>query len=513
MLRSAVLSVLCVGLLVSPGLAGEEPKEKKKPAPPAPQDVIDAVRYVNSKAFTAPPTKFRAGHVTARQLPASAVTRTERGFSVKLPANAPVPTPTVSNGRVFVSGGFHSKEYFCFDAKTGALRWGINLDDDGPTSAVVEDDVVVFNTESCTVFAVDANTGKQLWSLWLGDPLLTTPTIANGIVFTSYPAAGHAPAPQNKTPKKYVPPTHVLGAFELKTGKILWQRWIDSDVMSAPIAVGKVLYATSFSGTVYMFDQATGKVLSAVKQRATSAPIVANGRMFLSARIDGMDEQLAREALRALSTSGRSVSYEVQARKAEYLDRSVQAGSDYEEKGVAMDAMNGFGGAAPAAANAAAGLANIGQGRVSTLQAFQGSRGMSMPGNNFNTMGDELVCTDPVSGATRWAVKIDGDLRRAGGFLASSPAAAGGFVFIATLKGEVLRIDPADGKIAERYAVASPIRSQPAIVGGRIYVGTQDGRLVCIDTGKAAYDGWSTWGGNAAHTGVVESKKAAPRAK
>src|SRR5262249_25851899 len=160
---------------------------------------------------------------------------------------------------------------------TGELVWGVTLDDDGPSAAVCADGVTVFNTESCTIFALDAKTGKQLWSYFLGDPLTSTPTIANGKVFTSYPAAGRGGqaqqqnlnpannAPQDKKaaakPKdnqaaKAGPPcSHVLAAFDLKTGKILWQRWIDSDVMTAPVAVDKDLYATSFAGVVYKFSQ------------------------------------------------------------------------------------------------------------------------------------------------------------------------------------------------------------------------------------------------------------------
>src|SRR5207249_6931834 len=134
-------------------------------------------------------------------------------------------------------------EFYCFDATTGALKWAINLDDDGPTAAVCDNSVCVFNTESCTLFAVDADTGKHLWSHWLGDPLTSTPTIANGVVFTSYPAAGGGgvgqvpanPAANNAAPQagaqqaanaappaaaaKGGPPcSHVLLALELKTG-------------------------------------------------------------------------------------------------------------------------------------------------------------------------------------------------------------------------------------------------------------------------------------------------------
>ena len=49
---------------------------------------------------------------------------------------------------------------------------------------------MVYNTESCTIFAHDAKSGKLLWSYWLGDPLMSSPSIAAGRVFAAYPASG-----------------------------------------------------------------------------------------------------------------------------------------------------------------------------------------------------------------------------------------------------------------------------------------------------------------------------------
>jgi outer membrane protein assembly factor BamB len=173
-----------------------------------------------------------------------------------------------------------------------------------------------------------------------------------------------------------------------------------------------------------------------------------------------------------------------------------------------LDAGNGFGGGiAPAAANTTASLGNVGQDNVSTMQAFQGSRMAYMAGNTFNCMGDELVCTEAGTGNIRWRFKLEGDLKKEGGFLGSPPATAGGRIFLATLKGEVLQSDPATGAIEKKYAVGSPVRSQPVIEGGRIYVGTQDGRIVCFDTGDSKFTGWNHWGCNAARTGTPNEKK------
>ena len=85
---------------------------------------------------------------------------------------------------------------------------------------------------------------------------------------------------------------------------------------------------------------------------------------------------------------------------------------------------------------------------------------------------------------------------------------AGGRHLLTTLKGEVLRLDPEDGKVAARYNVADAVRYQPAVEDGKIYVGTETGKVVCLDAGDKKFTGWPCWGGNAAHTGVpVEEGK------
>jgi outer membrane protein assembly factor BamB len=150
---------------------------------------------------------------------------------------------------------------------------------------------------------------------------------------------------------------------------------------------------------------------------------------------------------------------------------------------------------------------NVGQANVSTMQAFQGSRPLLYGDALFNCMGDEIVCTNPTDGKTRWSVKLNGDLEKQGGHLAAPPAAAGGSIFISTLEGNVIQMELEKGKVEKTWKVGAPIRSQPAIEGGRIYVGTQDGKVICINTGDARLTGWSTWGGNAAHTNLAAPTK------
>lgn len=531
---AAGTSLLLVGSKVVTSCEGpEKPKDEK---PPEEVDILDKVKEWNSDKFASPPTQFRQGHVTEKKLDAKALTANKNGFTIQLPAKAPIPTPSIHKGKLFVSGGFHSREYYCFNADDGKVVWGLNLDDDGPTSAACEDGVIVFNTESCTIFALEGDTGKHLWSYWLGDPLTSTPTIANGKVFTSYPAGGRGgqnvvpqqlnnpPAnppeqkPQKPNPKvaekkpakpaenKPSPPcSHVVAAFDLKTGKILWQRWIESDVMSAPVAVDKELYVTSFAGVVYKFNQEDGAILSAKQSRATCAPVVVGRNVYYTKRVD--DGKKCEEAIAGYGRFDGKQQFEGNRKEALYLSAEVQLRSEQKGQAMKLDAANGFGGGAPGAANPQAALGNVGQDNVWSMQAFQGSRLLNFGGRNYNCMGDEVVCTDPETGKVHWKHKLEGDLKKQGGFLAAPPAAAGGQIFLATLQGEVLQIDPKEGKVSKTFKVGSATRFQPIIEGGKIYISTQDGKIVCIDTGDKNLTGWPCWGANAAHTGLVAEKK------
>src|ERR1044072_8172832 len=173
------------------------------------------------------------------------------GWVVRIPGGRPLATPAYSNGRLFVGGGYGSHEFYAFDAKTGKMVWKTNTGDDGPTAAVVEDGLVAFNTESCTLVVVDEQTGKMVWEEWLGDPLVGQSA-----------AMSHLPKPVQKQEGKQDEQeagSHRLLCADLRTGKHHWERAISSDVISAPVVSEGKVYATTFDGMSYSFDDATGE--------------------------------------------------------------------------------------------------------------------------------------------------------------------------------------------------------------------------------------------------------------
>ena len=547
-------------------------------------DFLAEVRAANSPTINLP-GKFRTGHVEAKTFELEPASRSEDGFTVSLASESPVPTPLVHRGRIYVGGGFSCHEFYCFDGSTGELVWSVQLDDDGPSSAAAEDDTIFINTESCTIYALDANTGAMRWSYWLGDPLMSIPTAANGRVFAVYPVEGteqpdadedadqQKAAPSNgiadagkqtdsadaessgqqttdgkrETDKSF---THALICFDLQTGEILWQRLIDSDCISAPVAVDDTVYVTTFTGHLYEFSQADGEILAASKIRATSAPVVADNRIFVTRRTDsGADDAEVREAMVMLDRRGTNELYVANDRVAPYLDRHIQEHANSTKASNAFEAKNGimggFGGgffavgmneeAAGPPSNEPAGLDksdqaaagdedkddqpvldklaeaqlkaadNIGQGNVSMLQSFQGSRILNWGRWNFSCMGNSLIGSLALTGQAIWTLPLEGNLAEEGGHLAAPPVAAGDRLFVATLKGDVLQIVPETGVVEKSYSVGAPIRFAPSIDMGRIYVGTQTGKLVCINTGDRRFTGWPMWGRNPGRNSIYTS--------
>ena len=299
------------------------------------EDILEEVVAMNSRTANQN-SEFRSGHVEPLAFDLDRITKRENGFTIKLPSESPIPTPTIYQNCLYVSGGFSSKEYYCFDAHTGDFIWGVQLDDDGPSSAVPYDDSIIFGCESCTIFALAAKTGEMRWSHWLGDPLLSMPTVAGGRVFAVYPSVPPSPAttgdtspaddpipPESSRRSGSMTPTHVAICLDAQSGETVWQQWIDSDCMTAPVAVGDDLYLASLTGIVYQFGQQDGGINLATRLRATSVPVVAADDLYLTRRADGDSGEIA-ECIAMHDRSTNRLQYVAARRLAPYLDQVVQ---------------------------------------------------------------------------------------------------------------------------------------------------------------------------------------------
>ena len=208
------------------------------------------------------------------------------GWVVQIPERRPLATPAWEAGRLFLGGGYGSYSFYSIDAATGRRLWSTKTSDDGPTAAVVEDGLVAFNTESCSIIVCATATGKLVWERWLGDPLMSQPAIDAGRVYIAYPTGQQQPADKTAGHHEGSTTGHALLCALLATGETLWERPISGDVITAPVIEGGRVYLTCFDGRSYCFEAADGSEVWAQDNRGTSAPLVVGDRVIMTEQQD-----------------------------------------------------------------------------------------------------------------------------------------------------------------------------------------------------------------------------------
>ncbi len=452
------------------------------------------VKRLNSDTSLNFLNQFPSGHVSKATLK-KYLSKNEDGYTLSFNSKSAISTPTIANDRVFTSGGFGSTEFYAFDLKTGKLDWGINLHDDGPSSAVCSDSLIFFNTESCTIFAINQFSGKQAWSLWLGDPLQSTPAYSDGFLYTAYPDLRMKAKAEEKGMNALA--THPLACLNAKDGSIVWQRWLDGDVMISPVVHDGFVYVTTNPGTVYKLDKADGNIIAAMALRATSPPSLFDKKVYLTKRTD--TDGPAKESVVVLSQDSLGfvkVFHEVDA---PHVDQKIQSRSSYARQAKNMDAGNGFGAGAPITSGATYAATNIGRSSVSSIQQFQPSTVLCDKGKSFTLMGEILYCLDPINEAVLWSHQFDGDIRKSGGSLACTPILSTDHIVTVSLNGMVLVFEMETGEIVLSKQINKQVRASPVMKDGLLLIPTTTGEIVSIATGIEELDGWPMLMKNSAH--------------
>jgi len=370
-----------------------------------------------------------------------------RGWITRLPMGGVIPSVAYGGGRVYVGGGFETTAFYALDARSGKMLWTRQaLADNGPTAPSYLDEEVIFNTESCTLFVLDARTGRTRWSRWLGDPTLAQPAVNFGLIFASYPSDAGGQR---------------LAGLRLKDGRTVWSRVVDGELLTAPVVSGDSVYATTIRGSVYRFEATRGKRRWRSRIRATSAPWVEGGKVYLGRDLrEGRTRSEAQVVLDA--ETGATVAVLRQAR-APYL-RDVPRSLDSWPK----------------------------------VWAFEGSRPLLVQGRLLDTMAGAVSATHPVSGQSLWR-------RRHGGTAArrtlTPPVVAGSQVVFATREGAVYALDVDTGMTVFAYDLKRRITSSPVVAHGWLYLSSNDGSVIAIEAGGAGLDGWHMWGGGPGHNG------------
>lgn len=377
--------------------------------------------------------------------------KTKEGYELDFEGSSPTSTPAIVQDKLFVGGGFYTKEFYCIDAKTGDYIWGVELADNGPSAVVYEDDVVLINTESCTLYAFNANNGRLLWSKRLGTTLFSTPSVYNGKVFSVYP--NYYSNDGND---------FVAAAFDLKTGKIIWQKWLDGEVVGSPVINEKYIYLTTTNGSLYLFENKTGKQIKKVEIQAITPPTIVDDNLYITVKNKTKQEVALFDANSLkLKTKFKSLSDRLYYKNSRNLSSARRL-------------------------------------------CYNGSRITHYKGLNYNVINENLFCSNPKTGNVIWQKKI-GVEKKGKNPLACLPIITKGKILVSTIDGKILLFNSKNGNLIEEKSTNNILYSQPILHKGSIYTGTKEGKFVVLNTrNKSFYDGWKMWNFNAQHNPVIK---------
>ena len=365
-------------------------------------------------------------------------------------------TPTYSSGILFLGGGFASHDFFALNANNGRLIWHVNTDkkDNGPSSAIIQGRLCAFNTQCCTVFAVDALTGAPIWQKWISDPLNTQPAEANGLLYIAYSA-------HNQREKQFGGKPGLL-CLDLASGAERWNMSLSNEIISSPIVENGKVYATCADGNTACLDALTGQVFWTTFTGGQTAPLIVNRRVF--------------------HAGGESSTAEAQTPAIWRTVWGYDGGRPAYTRGLIIQVT----GSTVEAINPLSGMI-----RWRTLLDVDFIRQLNQ--NDINDI--PMLRAGTTNTATAHYAELDRLLQLnvfCGRSPLFSPAIGQQNIYLTSVDGHIISLRSDDGKVIFCYSTGQRFGSSPCLANGYLYVGTTDGKLISLYIGRDA-DGWTCW--------------------
>lgn len=191
-------------------------------------------------------------------------------------------SPTVVDGVVYF--GSDDSKLYALDAVSGEKQWEFSAGDMIRSHPAIVDGVVYFSSDDGYLYAVDAESGAEVWKADIGvefvgklrernllrsqwDYLQSSPTVADGVV--------------------YVGSIYLrLYAIDANSGQQLWEAKMGSPVRSSPAVASGLVVVGSGDGKVYAFDTATGaeKWAFTTGAEVIPSPTIVDGVVYIGSR-------------------------------------------------------------------------------------------------------------------------------------------------------------------------------------------------------------------------------------
>ena len=321
------------------------------------------------------------------------------------------------------------------------------------------------------------NNLKQIWTYDAGDPIESSAAIVGGTVFVGSQKGE-------------------LTALSLDNGAVYWKYKIDSPIgESSPAYSNGVVYVGDLGGWLHAVNATDGKKIWAFKagNEIKSSPVVVGDRVL----IGSYDQHLY-----CVSTRDGTQLWKVRTNGPVHATPSVSAGVAFiagcDELFRAIRIADGrqlftvssdaYTGASPALRGNFAYYGTFdNEVLMVDLAAHRVGWRYQHPERKFPFYSSAAVTNDRivVGGRDKFVHGLSPDGKAAWAFatkarVESSPAIAGGRVFIGSNDGRFYVLNLSTGALIWEFNTGAPLSASPAIGRGRIVIGAQDGKLYCF---------------------------------
>jgi outer membrane protein assembly factor BamB len=317
------------------------------------------------------------------------------------------------------------------------LLWTYEAGESIESSAAIVGGTVFVGSQKGQLVALNLENGAVYWKYEAGAPIgESSPAYAGGVVYIGDLGG-------------------VVHAVNAPDGKKLWTFKAGSEIKSSPVVVGDRVLIGSYDEHLYCLSTRNGSVLWKVKTNGPvhSTPSISGGLAYIA----GCDE----------------------------LFRAIRIADGREMFNVSSDAYTG---ASPALSGISAyyGTFNNEVLMVNLKDHRIGWR-YQHPQRKFPFYSSAAVTQDRivVGGRDKMIHCLNGAGKGVWTFatkarVESSPAIAGGRVFVGSNDGRFYVLNLNTGAKLWEFNAGAPLSASPAIARGRIVIGSQDGRLYCF---------------------------------
>jgi outer membrane protein assembly factor BamB len=331
-------------------------------------------------------------------------------------------SPAVCNGKVYV--GSRDGYLYALDAATGEKIWAFHTASWVESSPVVVGDVVYCGSNDGYLYALDAATGVKLWSFNAILSIRSSPAVADGVVYFGCD-------------------NYNFYAVDAATGLELWHAQTGGPITASPAIDKGIVVVGSVGQLFYSFNAKNGSVRIQFEALTPiySSPAIKDGVAYF--------------------TDGRGL----------FIAMDIMARNWWQENKIReyWYTLNAYG-LAP--------YPPPRSGFIWGVSLGQDIRSVSSPSlvGDYAYIGSaaNLVSVDLINHNVQWTFPTNGDV-------VSSPAVAGGVVYVGSEDGHLYAIDRTTGALLWDYVTGGEITSSPAVANGLLYIGSMDGKLYCFE--------------------------------